>query len=84
MAFNLNDNNSRNNDWKAQAFLNFFVTKADGTRMKIGAIPLKTARKADAALIERLKAEDGLQALMNNLEADFQLVDESKQIELGF
>ena len=88
MAFNLNGNNSRNSngndDWKAQAFLNLWVPKPDGSRLKIGAIPLKESRKNDAALIKRLSEEDGLASLMDKLEIDFQIVDESKSVELGF
>lgn len=90
MAINFNvpsasSNNAGNNEsWKAQAFLNLFVRKPDGSRMKIGAIPLKTGKKAEAALIDRLQKEDGIDALKQVLDIDFQLVDDGKAVDLGF
>lgn len=73
-----------NESWKAQAFLNLFIKKPDGTRAKVGAIPLKTSRKMDRALIERLQQDDGVEAMKSVLELDFQMVDDGAVPELGF
>lgn len=86
--FNFNAPAAANNNdesWKAQAFLNIWVRRADGSRAKIGAIALKEQRAFDKALIERLKQEDGLGALTNALELDFQMADKpTAQVNVGF
>lgn len=90
MAFNFNapaaaaPAGQTNDSWKATAFLNFYAKKPDGSRVKIGAIPLKQSKRTEAALIQRLSQEDGVAALMAALEIDFQLVDDGKPVELGF
>lgn len=81
---NTNPNNSNNDAWKAQAFLNFFIEKPDGSKTKIGAIPLKDSRKFDSALIKRLQEDGAVQAMMDVMVVDFQLVDDGKVPELGF
>ena len=73
-----------NDSWKAAAFLNFMIKKPDGTRTKIGAVALKQDRKQDAALIDRLQQEGGVEALMGVLEIDFRLADDGKPADLGF
>lgn len=91
MAFQSAANNNRNSqrdeqndNWKAQAFINIYVPRADGSKAKIGAIPLKTAKKLEAALIERLKTEEGLKAFANNVLFDFQMADNDAPVELAF
>lgn len=88
MAFNTAPRSSvtaaSNDSWKAQAFLNLYVTRADGTKAKIGAIPLKTSKKFEAALIERLSQEGGLQAFADAVAFDFQKVDEAVPADVGF
>jgi len=76
MAFQSN-NNQNNDNWKAQAFLNFYLPKANGEgRHKIGAIPLKDARKYEANLIKRLSEDpEALAKMLTMLQIDFQLVD---------
>lgn len=77
-----------NDSWKAQAFLNLYVPKpgVEGGRIKIGAIPLKSAKKFDAKMIERLSSggPEALQAFANCVEWDFNLVDDSKPADLPF
>ena len=77
-----------NDSWKAQAFINIYLPKpgAEGGRIKIGALPLKSARKFDAKLIERLSTggPDALAAMANVIELDFQLVDGTDAPELPF
>lgn len=86
--FNFNQptaTNGQDESWKAQAFLNIWVRRADGSRAKIGAIALKEQRSFDKALIERLQQEDGLSALTNALELDFQMADKpASQVNVGF
>jgi hypothetical protein len=72
-------------DWKATAFLNIWVRRADGSRAKIGAIPLKDQRNFDKALIQRLQQEDGIEALVKALELDFQMADKpASEVNVGF
>lgn len=77
-----------NDSWKAQAFINVYLPKPgeEGGRIKIGALPLKSARKFDAKLIERLSTggPDALAAMANVIELDFQLVDGKDETELPF
>lgn len=90
MAFSFNkpaSDTSTSNDqsWKATAFLNIWVKRADGTRVKIGAIPLKDQRNFDKALIARLQQEDGVQALLSAMELDFQMADKpASEVNVGF
>lgn len=65
-------------NWKADAFLNIWVSRKDGSRMKVGAIPLKMARAAEAALIERLKEQGAVDAFKSAVEFDFQMAEASK------
>lgn len=69
--------NQTNENWKAQAFLNFYLPKANGEgRHKIGAIPLKDARKYDANLIKRLSEDpEAIAKMLTMLQVDFQMVD---------
>ena len=77
--------NTNDESWKAKAFLNIWVRRADGSRAKIGAIPLKDQRAFDKALIERLQKEDGIEALTNALELDFQIADKpASEVNIGF
>lgn len=78
-------NNTQDESWKAKAFLNIWVKRADGSRAKIGAIALKEQRAFDKALIERLQQDDGVLALMAAMEIDFQMADKpSSQVNVGF
>ena len=77
-------NNASNDSWKATAFVNVYIPRADGSKAKIGALPLKMGKKVDAALIERLKTEEGLKAFANNVLFDFQMVESDTPVELAF
>ena len=78
----------RDDNWKAQAFLNIYLPKpgVEGGRIKVGAIPLKNARKFDAKMIERLNhgGPEALQAFANCVEWDFQMADSAVPAELPF
>ena len=93
MAFAFNTPGSNNNasstgqneQWKAEAFINLWVRRADGSRAKLGAIPLKGSRNFDKALIERLQQEGAVEALIAALEVDFQMANkEPSQVNVGF
>lgn len=74
-----------NDSWKAQAFLNLWVRKADGTRTKIGAIPLRDSRNFDKALIQRLQEDGAIESLMSAMELDFQMATGKPEgIDVGF
>ena len=74
-----------NDNWKATAFLNLWVKRADGSRAKIGAIPLKDSKNFDRALIARLQQDGAIEALLQHLELDFQMAaSESSEVNVGF
>lgn len=89
MAFSFNNNSQsqqqQDPNWKAAAFLNIWIKKSDGSRAKIGAIPLKDSRNFDKALIARLQEDGAVDALAQALELDFQMADQpNRQVDVGF
>ena len=62
---------------RADAFINIWVKRADGTRAKLGALPLKTSTSYQAGVIERLKSggDEAIEALMGVLEIDFKMAN---------
>ena len=72
---NNNASSSDNAQWKAQAFLNLWIKRPDGSRAKIGAIALREQKNFEKALIARLQEEGALDALHQALEIDFQMAD---------
>ena len=89
MAFQFNQPSAQNNasdeKWKAQAFLNLWVKRADGSRAKVGAIPLREAKAFEKALIARLKQEGAMEAFTSALEIDFQMADKpTGEVNVGF
>ena len=75
MAFSTNNNKATSNEsWKATAFINLWVETGNG-RIKIGAIPLKEERSIDKDLIEALQQDGAVDALLQNLKLDFQMVN---------
>lgn len=80
-----NNNNGQNDNWKATAFVNLWIRRADGSRVKLGAIALRDNKVMDKALIERLQKEDGTAALLQAMEVDFQMATkESSEVNVGF
>jgi hypothetical protein len=88
MAFNTNTaaaaSNASDNNWKADAFLNLYADKADGSSLKVGAIAFKLGKKTDAALIKRLSEEGGVEALSKVLRLDFRMVTDEPISDIGF
>ena len=82
MALNFNSRNAAaaaaaqsNNNWKADAFINFSVPRKDGTAKKIGALALKCDRDEETATLVAWLAEDPnrVQVLMEKMIIDFRL-----------
>lgn len=65
---------SGDTSWKAQAFLNVFLPSANGSRKKLGALPLKASKEFDADLINWLDANaEGFDERMDKLLSRIQL-----------
>lgn len=75
---------AQNEKWKAQAFLNFWLRRPDGSRVKMGAIPLHNDKEVGKALIARLQQEGAVEAMVKALEVDFQMAQRNEPIDLGF
>lgn len=60
---------------RADAFVNVWIKRADGTRAKLGAIPLKHSTAYQAGVIDRLNTggDEAIAALMAALEIDFKM-----------
>jgi len=79
MAFNTNNAAASvapgptNENWKAQGFLNFYLTTANGGRAKLGAIPLKVNKPKEKTLIEWLNEDPSrAQVILSKLEIEYQ------------
>lgn len=92
MAMNFDNNGfssasgapAQNEKWKAKAFLNLWLRRPDGSRVKIGAIALRDDKEVEKALIGRLQQEGAVEAMMPHLEADFQMAQRNAPVDLGF
>lgn len=88
MAFNTNTQaaaqTQANDNWKADAFLNMYVDRPDGSTIKVGAVSFKNSKKTDAAMIKRLQEEGGLQAFANAVRFDFRMVSDEPISDIGF
>ena len=60
---------------RADAFINIWVKRADGTRAKLGALALKNSTAYQAGVIDRLTkgGDEAIESLMGVLELDFKL-----------
>lgn len=80
MALNFNSHNTaaqsnQNNNWKADAFINFSVPRKDGTAKKLGAIGLKCDRDEETAMLVAWLSEDPsrIEKLMEKMIIDFRM-----------
>lgn len=87
MAFRTNTAAAQTNDtnqdsWKASGFINLYLPSTDGgKRKKLGAIPLRSSKPSEAALLEWLKKDPANAAkLLSKLDIDFQSVEASAAI----
>lgn len=75
-----NNNNSGNGNggdqsWRADAFLNAWLTLPNGKKFKLGAFAYKLSRKADAQLIQMLQQPGAVENLLQFVSFDFQMAD---------
>lgn len=70
---NTGNNQSNNTDWKADAFINLFLPRKDGSRMKLGFCALKTSSQDQKQLIDWIKEdpEGHLEILKQKLVVEF-------------
>ena len=76
---NTRNSNSGNDNWKADAFLNLFLPRKDGSRMKLGFCALKMSQTDQAQLINWIKEdpEGHLEILKAKLAIEFKEVAEA-------
>lgn len=97
MAMSFGNRNSRNNDrrdsgddWKADAFLNFYLPfeKSDGSegKLKLAFAPLKEDDVNQSELIKMLRAdpEKGVKALLAALVIDFREAKAAAPVKFKF
>lgn len=79
-----NRNQSGNEDWKADAFLNVFLPRRNGTRMKLGYFALKESNVDQAKLIAWIKEdpEGRLSSLLDKLVIEFHEVSSQEESDL--
>ena len=77
---------AQNDNWKADAFVNIYLPRRDGSRAKLGSLNLKLSRKTDSQVIEHLAnapdLAEALEQLKGRLEIDFNMADGSDSAEL--
>lgn len=72
-----NKGNNSNSDWKATSFINLFLNRKNGTKMKLGFIALKENDPEHAQLMAWIEAdpETRLPALLEKLVLDYRHVE---------
>lgn len=77
-------NNNQSDDWRADAFLNVFLPRRNGTRMKLGFFPLKESNVDQAKLIAWIKEdpEGRLASLLEKLVIEFHEVGPQDESDL--
>lgn len=75
---------AQNEKWKAQAFLNFWLKRPDGSRVKVGAIALHGDKEVGKALISRLQQDGAVEEMVKRMEVDFQMAQRNEPVDLGF
>lgn len=76
---NSNNSGNGNGDWRADAFLNLFLPRKDGSRMKLGFCALKMSQQDQAQLVNWIKEdpEGHLEILKQKLVIEFKEVSEA-------
>ncbi len=76
---NSGNTQSNNTDWKADAFINLFLPRKDGSRMKLGFCALKMSQQDQQQLINWLKEdpEGHLEALKQKLILEFKELNQA-------
>lgn len=69
------NNAATNESWKAQGFLNFYLPGKNGSRKKLGAIPLKESKANEKQLLQWLTEDPSrVSLILEKLELEFQSV----------
>lgn len=79
-----NNNQAGNDDWKADAFINVFLPRKNGTRMKLGFFALKESNVDQSKLIAWIKEdpEARIAALLDKLVIEFHEVGQQGESDL--
>lgn len=73
----------RNENWKAQGFINLYLPRKNGSRAKLGAIPLKASRDNDRRLLEWLNEDPSrVSVIMDKLIMEYQSAEQSDDAQL--
>lgn len=74
-----NQGNNGNTEWKADAFINCFLPRKDGSRMKVGFFALKESNADQQQLITWLKEdpEGHLEVLKQKLVLEFKELNQA-------
>jgi len=77
MAFRQPAENTNNQSWKSQGFINFYLPTADGKgRRKLGAVPLQEANLTQKPLLDWLKEDPTRVAkILAQLQIEFRLAE---------
>ncbi len=75
--FDRQSNTGNNADWKATAFINLFLNRKNGTKMKLGFIALKENDPEHVQLMTWIEAdpETRLPALLEKLVLDYRRIE---------
>lgn len=75
--FDRDQNKGNSSDWKATAFINLFLNRKNGTKMKLGFIALKENDPEHVQLMTWIEAdpETRLPALLEKLVLDYRRVE---------
>lgn len=78
-----NQDQAENTAWKAQGFINLYLPSENGGRKKLGAIPLKMAKKNERQLLEWLMEDPTrVNRIASQIQMDFQAVDQGSGFKL--
>lgn len=92
MAFNSNaarsnasaQSSSREQSWKAQGFINFYLPTKDGSRNKLGAVSLRKSNSAEAKLATWLEADAAnIASVSSKLIVEYNSTEVPVDLDLG-
>lgn len=78
--------NAASDAWKAKAFINMYLPKADGTKAKVGKGVALTGNSAfEQKLLERLAEDDGQEAFADKVIIEVHFVNSNADaVDVGF
>lgn len=70
-------NNNGNAEWKASAFVNVYLPRKDGTRMKLGFIALKGDHQEQKHVLDTLRGDpEAIERLKSKIVLEFKDLEE--------